>query len=65
MASPSNSSSFVQPLSVGNVVSAGFQLYSTHAKQYLTIALFATLWILLPFAAVIPVVLLFLSAQNN
>jgi hypothetical protein len=64
MASPSNSPSFIQPLSVGNVVSAGFQLYSTHAKQYLTIALFATLWILLPFAAVITVVLFFVAAQN-
>ncbi len=63
MASP-NSPRSIQPLSVGNVVSAGFQLYSTHAKQYLTIALFATLWILLPFAAVIPVVLFFVTAQN-
>ncbi|HEY9656683.1 MAG TPA: hypothetical protein V6C50_14455 [Crinalium sp.] len=64
MASPSNSPSSIQPLSVGNVVSAGFQLYSTHAKQYLTIALIATLWILLPFAAVIPVVSFFVAVQN-
>ncbi|XHX79422.1 MAG: hypothetical protein RBJ76_05680 [Stenomitos frigidus ULC029] len=64
MASPSNSPRSIQPLSVGNVVSAGFQLYSTHAKQYLTIALFATLWILLPFAAIVPVVLFFVTAQN-
>ena len=64
MASPSNSPASIQSLSVGNVVSAGFQLYGAHAKQYLTIALFGTLWILLPFAAVVPVVLFFAIVQN-
>ncbi len=36
------------PLSIGNVVSTAFRLYSSHLKTYLTQALFATLWILVP-----------------
>ncbi len=63
MASPSDSSSF-QWLSVGNVVSAGFRLYGANPKQYLTIALFGTLWVLLPFIATIGVVLFFATVQN-
>jgi hypothetical protein len=35
-------------LSVGNVVSAGFRLYSNHLQQYLGLALRATGWTLLP-----------------
>lgn len=64
MASPSQSSSSSQALSVGNVVSAGFRLYGANAKQYLTIALYGTLWLLLPFAAAIAVVVLFAVVQN-
>jgi len=64
MALPSDLSTSPQALSVGNVVSAGFRLYGAHAKQYLTIALFGTLWILLPFVAVIAVVLFFAAVQN-
>lgn len=41
------------PLTVGNVVSAGLQLYSDHFKQYLGVAIRATLWGVLPFIAVI------------
>lgn len=64
MASPSQSSSSSPALSVGNVVSAGFRLYGANAKQYLTIALNGTLWLLLPFAAAIAVVILFAAVQN-
>jgi hypothetical protein len=38
----------IQPLNVGNVVSAGFRLYFSHFQQYLGIAALATLWTLLP-----------------
>lgn len=64
MASPSQFSSSSQALSVGNVVSAGFRLYGANAKQYLTIALYGTLWLLLPFAGAIAVVVLFAVVQN-
>ncbi|XGV97183.1 MAG: hypothetical protein ACAF41_31230 [Leptolyngbya sp. BL-A-14] len=57
MASPS-------PLSVGNVVSAGFRLYGANAKQYLMIALYGTLWLLLPFVVAIAVVAVFAVVQN-
>jgi hypothetical protein len=43
----------VPSLSIGNAVSAGFQLYRNNAKQYLTIALFAVLWSLLPVLVII------------
>jgi hypothetical protein len=53
----------VQPLDIGNVVSAGIQLYRTHFKQYFGIALIATLWALLPFLLVIPVILFYTAVQ--
>lgn len=42
-----------QPLSVGNVVSTAARLYRSHLKQYLGVALMATLWGLPPFVAAI------------
>lgn len=42
------SSSSLQPLSVGNVVSAGLRLYRSHLKSYFGLALKAYLWILVP-----------------
>ncbi|NJL37411.1 MAG: DUF975 domain-containing protein [Leptolyngbyaceae cyanobacterium RM2_2_4] len=54
----------VQPLDIGNVVSAGIQLYRTHFKQYFGIALIATLWALLPFLLVIPIVLFYTAVQT-
>lgn len=59
------SQSSIRPLSVGNVVSAGFRLYRSHLKQYLAIALRATLWALLPFIALLPVPLVFITPQPN
>jgi len=41
-------SSSIQPLSVGNVVSAGLRLYRSHLKDYFLLALKAYLWILVP-----------------
>ncbi|OUL37399.1 DUF975 domain-containing protein [Nostoc sp. T09] len=38
----------MQPLSVGNVVSAGIRLYRSHLKEYYLLALRAYLWILVP-----------------
>ncbi|BAY66333.1 hypothetical protein NIES22_64480 [Calothrix brevissima NIES-22] len=38
----------MQPLSVGNVVSAGIRLYRSHLKEYFLLALKAYLWILVP-----------------
>lgn len=43
----------IQPLSVGNVVSAGFKLYRSHLKLYFGIALISVLWILLPLLGLI------------
>lgn len=38
----------IQPLSVGNVVSAGVRLYRSHLNQYLTLSFKALLWSLVP-----------------
>jgi hypothetical protein len=37
-----------EPLSIGNVVSAGVRLYRSHLKKYLQLALIAHLWVLVP-----------------
>ncbi|MEH1968634.1 hypothetical protein [Nostoc sp.] len=42
------SSSQIQPLSIGNVVSAAVRLYRSHLKTYLNLAAIAHLWILVP-----------------
>ena len=53
-----------QPLSVGNVISAGLRLYRDHFRQYFGVALFATLWALLPIAVAIGIALFFAAVQN-
>ncbi|MDF5724868.1 MAG: DUF975 domain-containing protein [Rhizonema sp. PD37] len=47
---PSNigSSTPIQPLSLGNTVSAGLRLYRSHLKDYFLLALKAYLWLLVP-----------------
>jgi hypothetical protein len=45
---PPESGGGMGPLSVGNVVSAAFRLYSSHLKSYLKISAIAHLWVLLP-----------------
>ncbi len=52
MAQGSRSSS-VEPLSVGNIVSSGFQLYREKFNEYLPIALAAVGWSLLPIVGLI------------
>jgi hypothetical protein len=42
------SSSQIQPLSVGNVVSAAVRLYRSHLKDYFLLALKAYVWVLVP-----------------
>ncbi len=54
-----------QPLSIGNVISAGLRLYSNHFGQYFGVAFFATLWILLPIAVAIGIALFFAAVQSN
>jgi hypothetical protein len=44
----SRSSSPLQPLSIGNVVSAALQLYRSHLKTYLGIAAIAHFWLIVP-----------------
>ncbi|MBW4629777.1 MAG: DUF975 domain-containing protein [Brasilonema octagenarum HA4186-MV1] len=39
----------IQPLSLGNVVSAGLRLYRSHFKDYFLLALKAYVWLLVPF----------------
>ncbi|WP_199299841.1 DUF975 domain-containing protein [Trichocoleus sp. FACHB-262] len=49
MSSPNlNPGGPMRPLSIGNVVSASFRLYSSHLKQYFGIACKAYLWVLVP-----------------
>jgi len=43
-----SSPSPMQPLSVGNVVSAGMRLYRSHLKDYFLLALRAYVWLLVP-----------------
>lgn len=43
-----SSPSPIQPLSIGNVVTAGLRLYRSHLKSYFQLALKAYLWILVP-----------------
>ncbi|MBD1936377.1 hypothetical protein [Microcoleus sp. FACHB-68] len=38
----------IQPLSIGNVVSAGVRIYRSHLKSYLGLALQGSLWVMLP-----------------
>lgn len=38
----------MRPLSIGNVVSAGMRLYSSHLKSYLGLSLKAVLWSMIP-----------------
>ncbi|MBH8576935.1 DUF975 domain-containing protein [Nostocaceae cyanobacterium CENA369] len=56
----------MQPLSLGNVVTAGFRLYRSHLKSYFLLALTVSLWSLLPFLFFIPAgILLYLNRFNN
>lgn len=61
-------SSPTQPLSVGDSVSAAFALYRSHLKQYLGIAVRASLWVLLPLLGLgllIGLIVMAVEAQSN
>jgi hypothetical protein len=49
----------IRPMTIGNVVSAGLVLYRSHFKPYLSVALVAYLWILLPILLTLPISVLF------
>jgi hypothetical protein len=56
----------LQPLTVGNVVSAGFRLYRSHLQSYFLLALKASLWSLLPALILVPVVIVItLNARSG
>lgn len=57
----------IEPLNVGNVVSAAVLIYRSHFKSYFSIALIATLWVLLPILTLIPILpgLLFTYSTNQ
>lgn len=58
---PPSSLSLVELLTVGNVVTAGLQLYRFRFKAYLGIAAIAILWALLPFVVLIPIVVVLVN----
>ncbi|NJR64286.1 MAG: DUF975 domain-containing protein [Leptolyngbyaceae cyanobacterium CRU_2_3] len=64
MDSSSNPQGSIQPLNVGNAVSAGLRLYSSHFQQYIMVAFIATLWILLPLVVAGLIILFFATVQN-
>jgi hypothetical protein len=54
------------PLSLGNVVTAGFRLYRSHLKSYFSLAVIACLWTLVPVLFFIPAgILIYLSVSNG
>jgi hypothetical protein len=65
MASSSDLPVPMQPLSLGNIVSAGIRLYSSHFKQYFAVALVATLWALVPLVLLAVIAASFALAQRN
>lgn len=53
----------MEPLSVGNVVSAGLKIYRDHFKSYFAVAIRVTLWSFLPFLVLIPLPLFFIYGR--
>ncbi|KST62491.1 hypothetical protein [Mastigocoleus testarum] len=62
---PNNSPESIKPLSVGNVVTAGIQLYRSHLKSYFLLALIGNLWAFLPFIFIVPAVSLLIFGATN
>lgn len=52
-----SSPSPMQPLSIGNVVTAGIRIYRSHLKSYFLLALKAHLWAAIPIIAILPLAL--------
>lgn len=55
----------IQPLSIGNVVSAGLRIYRSHFKSYLGLALQGSLWAMLPFLLLIPLFIVAVYFKAN
>lgn len=55
----------IQPLSIGNVVSAGVRIYRSHLKSYLGLAIQGSLWFMLPFLLLIPFTIFSIYFQAN
>jgi len=55
----------IEPLSLGNVVSAGMRLYRSNLKSYFLLALTVSLWSLLPILFFVTGILLFLNFQSG
>jgi len=54
----------LQPMTVGNVVNTGFKLYTSNFKPYLKVAAIATLWALLPWLVLLPLIAFFATVQD-
>lgn len=55
----------LQPMTVGNIVNTGFRLYTTNLQPYLKVAAIATLWAMLPWLALLPLVGFFAVIQSG
>jgi hypothetical protein len=51
-------------MTVGNVVNTGFKLYTSNFKPYLKVAAIATLWALLPWLVLLPLIAFFATVQD-
>ncbi|NEP04180.1 MAG: DUF975 domain-containing protein [Okeania sp. SIO2G4] len=60
-----NSTTPIELLTVGNIVSAGMRIYRDHFQPYFGVAIRATLWSFLPFLALIPIPLILIYSQAN
>ncbi|NEQ75170.1 MAG: DUF975 domain-containing protein [Okeania sp. SIO2C9] len=60
-----NSTTPIELLTVGNIVSAGMRIYRDHFQPYFGVAIRATLWSFLPFFALIPIPLILIYSQAN
>ena len=59
------STTSIELLTVGNIVSASTRIYRDHLKPYFGVAIRATLWSFLPFFALIPIPLILIYNEAN
>lgn len=60
-----NSTTPIELLTAGNIVSASMRIYRDHLKPYFGVAIRATLWSFLPFLALIPIPLILIYTQGD
>ncbi|MGG6294541.1 glycerophosphoryl diester phosphodiesterase membrane domain-containing protein [Leptolyngbya sp. AN02str] len=53
-----------QPLTIGNIVNAGFRLYTTRLKPYLKVAAIGSLWLMLPWLLAIVVAIFYATVRD-